>query len=410
MLKELQDKLRWSGIALLVSVFFILELVICGQIVSLVVQNTHKNLSNAYQAAETVYFEDNVLNLEKISQVEMQYNVYLFLYDRGKSIVLPYSASEKRLAFQQYADTFVSLYRDNENNGMRNDAFAQEFQWSVGWIQYGSRLQDSGYAAEILAIQPVCEITNGIIFECMLPGICLALTCIILIFLYSAWIKKAFVPAYAAQKAQINFLSLAGHELRTPVTVIRSNAELLMESETYSKACINTILTETIRMDTLVEDLILYSRLETKNIKLHVKLLDASSILLDGYTRFHPLLKANQHKLTLKIPTDETMKIMADESRLIQMIGILLSNANVHTPRGTTVEMGLVRKQTSIEFYVQDDGPGIQNKTEIQSDNGSHLGVGLPIASELAKMQGGTLYAENVKPHGVRFVIQFPVV
>lgn len=410
MLKGLQDKLRRSGVALLISVFLILEIVICGQIVSLVVQNTHKNLSNAYQAAEMVYFGDNVLNLEKISQVEMQYNVYLFLYDRGKPIVLPYSASEQRMSFQQCADTFVSAYRADEKNGMEKDTFDQTFQWSVGWIQYGSRLQHSGYAAELLAIQPVCKIFNAILSECMLPGICLTITCIILIFLYSAWIKKAFEPAYAAQKAQINFLSLAGHELRTPVTVIRSNAELLTQSEAYDKTCLNTILTETIRMDTLVEDLILYSRLETKNIRIHLKLLDASNILLDSYTRFHPLLKANQHELKLKAPTDETMKIMADESRLIQMIGILLSNANVHTPKGTTVEMGLVRNQTSIEFYVQDDGPGIQNKAKTQSDNGSHLGVGLPIASELAKMQGGTLYAENVKPHGVRFAIQLPAI
>lgn len=408
-LKQLQDKLRRSGTWLLLGVFCVLWVIVCRQITQVLQQNYDDRFTNARALLEKAVLESTRVDLEQLSLLERQYGVFLYLYNRNEEIELPYSISEQKEAWQPQAAALVQSCREALPAG--EEHLQEEPAFAGARASYTVQRLASGQTAELLILQPDDAMRNAILRACLGPTVALLLACLFLIMFYRLWLTRAFTPAYAAQKAQLDFLSLAGHELRTPVTVIRSNTELLAQEKGGAPTILHTIQTETLRMDVLIEDLILFSRMQTKNLQLNLQRVDACELLLDCYTRFYPLLSAEGRHLILQPPPEEDVFLQADPMRLGQMLGILVSNANAHTPVGTTVTLGLESKDGWVELYVQDDGPGLPSDSkQPETVQGTHLGVGLPIARELAKMQGGTLLQQNRIPHGARFAFRFPLI
>lgn len=407
-LKQLQDKLRRSGTWLLLGVFCVLGVIICRQITQVMQKNYDDRFTDARELMEKAVLESTRVDLEQLSSLEQQYGVFLYLYNRGEEIELPYSISEQKEAWQPQAAALIQSCRGTWLP--EEDQLQKESSLAGARASYTMQRLESGQTAELLILQPNDEMHTAILRACLGPTAALLLACLFLIAFYRLWLTRAFAPAYAAQKAQLDFLSLAGHELRTPVTVIRSNTELLAQGKDSSPDMLHNIQTETLRMDVLIEDLILFSRVQTKNLRLNLQWVDACELLLDCYTRFYPLLNAEGRHLILQPPPEEDVSLQADPMRLGQMLGILVSNANAHTPAGTTVTLGLEQKDGWVELYVQDDGPGLPSDSKQPGTvQGTHLGVGLPIARELAKMQGGTLLQQNRCPHGARLAFRFPL-
>lgn len=405
-LKQLQDKLRRSGTWLLLGVFCVLGVIICRQITQVMQQNYNDRFTDARELMEKAVLESTRVDLEQLSLLEQKYGVFLYLYNRGEEIELPYSISEQKDAWQTQAATLIQSCR--ETLLPEEEQLQKEPSFAGARVSYTMQRLESGQTAELLILQPNDAMNNAILRACLGPIGALLLACLFLIVFYRLWLTRAFAPAYAAQKAQLDFLSLAGHELRTPVTVIRSNTELLAQGKNSSPDMLHNIQTETLRMDVLIEDLILFSRVQTKNLRLNLQRVDTCELLLDCYTRFYPLLNAEGRHLILQPPPEEDVSLQADPMRLGQMLGILVSNANAHTPAGTTVTLGLEQKDGWVELYVQDDGPGLPSDSKQPGKaQGTHLGVGLPIARELAKMQGGTLLQQNISPHGARLAFRF---
>ena len=408
MLARLQGKLRRSGTLLLAVIFCVLGVIVCRQITQMLVQSYDKRFNDGRELLENTILGSNRLDLEQISWFERQYGVFLYLYNREKEIELPYLISAEKEQWRTSAESLVQNCRAAVPEG---ETYLQtEAELAGTRVSYTMQRLDSGQTAELLILQPKAALYRQIPRSCLTPAAALLAAFLLLVVLYQRWLSRTFAPAYAAQQAQMDFLSLAGHELRTPVTVIRSNAELLAEEQTRGSAGLNNILTETLRMDVLVEDLILFSRMQTKNIRLDLRQVDVCEILLECFERFYPLLESGGRHLLLDPPPDEDVLLQADPVRLGQMMGTLLSNANAHTPPGTTVRLGLRQETDWLELYVQDDGPGIPDDVDcMRRAEGTHLGVGLPIARELAQLQGGTLLWENVHPHGARFAFRFSI-
>lgn len=408
MLSRVQAKLRRSGTLLLAVVFCVLGIVICRQITQMLAESYGKQFEDGRDLLENAILNSDRLDLEQLSWLERQYGVFLYLYNREAEIDLPYLRSEEKDQWRASAQTLVETCRESLSG--EESYWQTEPELAGSRVSYTMQRMPSGQTAELLILQPEAALYRQIPRSCLNPALAVLAAFLLLAALYRRWLTRAFAPAYAAQQAQMDFLSLAGHELRTPVTVIRSNAELLAKEQTKPSDGLNSILTETLRMDVLVEDLILFSRMQTKNIQLNIRQTDACEVLLECYTRFYPLLESGGRHLILNPPPEEDVPLQADPLRLAQMLGTLLSNANAHTPSGTTVELGVRRENGWAELYVRDDGPGMpDSKNAVYPVQGTHLGVGLPIARELARMQGGNLLWEPVNPHGVCFILRFPL-
>ena len=223
--------------------------------------------------------------------------------------------------------------------------------------------------------------------------------------------------AFARQRS---FVSDASHELRTPLTVIRGQLEVLARQPEVTQADVTrverTVLTEILRMERLVEDLLLLARAdEGELVRIEPLEVDAYfTELFDGLT----LTAARRFELA-SLPGGE---IAGDPDRVAQVVRNLFRNAVEHTREGD----GLVRLVVlphgadRLEVAVEDDGPGIpveqrdrifdrfQRTDSARARAGGGAGLGLAIARAIVEAHGGRIYAGESTAGGARVAFELP--
>ncbi|MEF2978838.1 sensor histidine kinase [Subtercola sp. YIM 133946] len=221
------------------------------------------------------------------------------------------------------------------------------------------------------------------------------------------------------------FVADASHELRTPLASIRGYAELtrrgrydLPDDVTHSLARIES---EATRMTSLVEDLLLLARLDSRPDVAHDRV-DLTLTVVDAVSDAH--VAGRDHDWILDLP-EEPVEIEGDGPRLYQVTANLLANARVHTPPGTHVTAGLSREIVGGTDYavisVADDGPGIDpallptlferfvRGDVSRSRHAGSTGLGLAIVYAVAEAHGGTVTVESA-PGRTVFRVLLPVV
>jgi two-component system, OmpR family, sensor kinase len=213
------------------------------------------------------------------------------------------------------------------------------------------------------------------------------------------------------------FIADASHELRTPLAAIRGYAELtrrapLAPEIEYSIARISS---QTERMTTLVEDLLLLARLDAGR-PLERGDVDLTRLVLDGVNDAYAA--GMDHRWQLDLP-DEPVVIPGDGPRLTQVLTNLLANARTHTPAGTTVTVGLARDEGGARLTVTDDGPGIApdllphvferfaRGSVGRSRHTGSTGLGLAIVDAVVAAHGGTVTVAS-RPGRTEFAVRLP--
>lgn len=154
-----------------------------------------------------------------------------------------------------------------------------------------------------------------------------------LAFALTGW---AMQPARRAERMEREFLAAASHELKSPLAVIITSAELLPSGGEEAKYRAN-ILSEAHRMAQLVQELLSLSRLETAARQIMPAKLDTEAFLWEVYETWQPVAAKAGDRLTLRLPDGALPPIRAEEDALKQVMAILLSNAVQHTPSGTAI-------------------------------------------------------------------------
>ena len=212
---------------------------------------------------------------------------------------------------------------------------------------------------------------------------------------------------------QRQFLDDAGHELRTPLTVLRGHLELLdhedLEEVAETKAL---LLDELDRMSRLVGDLILLAKSDRPDF------LEPSTVSLERFT--HTLLAKARGLGDREWQLDgagETIVPM-DEQRITQAVLQLADNAVKHTGEGDEIAIGSSVQGGSVQLWVRDTGDGVPEadrehiferfgrSSVPEGDEG--FGLGLSIVRAITEAHGGTVEAQDARPHGARFVVTLP--
>jgi two-component system OmpR family sensor kinase len=216
------------------------------------------------------------------------------------------------------------------------------------------------------------------------------------------------------------FVADASHELRTPLASIRGYSELtrraghdLPDDIVYALARIES---ESVRMTSLVEELLLLARLDAGQEAAHGTV-DLVTLLIDAVSD----ARAASPEHVWRVETgDQPIVVDGDGRRLHQVVGNLLANARIHTPIGTTITASLVRESMDAVLTVADDGPGIP--AELQPvlferfargdgsrsrDTGS-TGLGLAIVAAIIDVHGGSVAVQS-RPGDTRFVVRLPL-
>ncbi|MEN6412038.1 MAG: HAMP domain-containing sensor histidine kinase [Veillonellales bacterium] len=235
--------------------------------------------------------------------------------------------------------------------------------------------------------------------------------------------NRALIPIKAAWDKQQQFTADASHELRTPLAVIKSNAELLLRHPEHSveqeSIRITNILRETIRMNKLVTTLLTLTRADANQIDLRFAALNLSDLIHSLVGQFRPL--AEIKKIELLSTVQPSLKILADEERIYQMLVIVLDNALKYTNRQGKVQLLCYGQANSVVIQIEDTGCGIAaadmphifdrffrgDKARSRETGGS--GLGLAIAQWIVEKHNGKIQVESRIGMGTKFSIILPI-
>ena len=258
---------------------------------------------------------------------------------------------------------------------------------------------------------------GNLVRSCLaIGGLSLLLFFVVSLFL-AHWAIK---PVDQAWQQQRQFVADASHELKTPLTVILTNAELLQDPRTdpaQRSVSADSILVMSRQMRGLVESLLELARVDNGNVQTAMSLLDYSELVSSGLLPFEPLFFERQQVLHSVIQPG--IHVRGNEQYLRQVLDILLDNAMKYTPAQGQVWVSLSRQGGHSLLTVANTGAPIAagdlkqifkrfyRVEKARSMTGSY-GLGLPIAQQIVREHRGRIWAES--RDGVnRFLVQLPV-
>ena len=234
-------------------------------------------------------------------------------------------------------------------------------------------------------------------------------------------IEESFALRKASEDKLRRFVADASHELRTPLTAIRGFAELHRQGAVVgdedTKQLLARIEGESIRMGSLVEDLLLLARLDQSR-EMEALPVDIAAVTRDAVASAQAA--GPSHPISLTADVSE-LYILGDKNRIHQVVANLLANAKTHTPDGTKITVSITRSEDGVRISVIDNGPGLSeddqkriferfyraDSSRVRVD-GEGSGLGLSIVDAVMQAHGGNVSVSSELGKGATFVLFFP--
>ena len=305
-------------------------------------------------------------------------------------------------------------YSEDEVNALVTHILSQnKIEGTIGTQYY--RIQDKPYGKIIVLLDISGEIntlTRLIVLSLFIGSISLLVIFLIALFL-SKWSIRPVSLAFERQK---QFVADASHELKTPLTVIATNADVL-ESEIGTNKWLEYIKMETKRMSTLVGDLLYLEQVDSEQNNFHLQLLNLSDLIITTLLPFESVFfEAGK---TLELNIQEGIFIKGDENLLKQLIIILLDNALKYSDQKGAIKVNLCHKSKKRILSVFNTGEGIAPSEEekiferfyrvdaSRARQTGGFGLGLSIAKSIVDKHNAHIYFESDLQKGTTFFIAF---
>jgi two-component system OmpR family sensor kinase len=235
-----------------------------------------------------------------------------------------------------------------------------------------------------------------------------------------ARIEESFTARVESENKLRRFVADASHELRTPLTAIRGFAELhrqgAVAGEEKTKELINRIEKESVRMSSLVEDLLLLARLDQSR-ELTKEPVDLNTLITEAVASARAA--GPNHPIEIKLEASEIF-VLGDSQRIHQVIANLLANARTHTPNGTEISITAMQGVSETTIAVSDKGPGLSKADQDRiferfyradpsrvRNSGEGSGLGLSIVDAVMKAHGGYVSVKSEVGQGATFTLHF---
>ena len=249
----------------------------------------------------------------------------------------------------------------------------------------------------------------------------------------SGSLKSMTQAIYERIDAIESFAADVAHELKNPLTSIRSASETLSIAKTpeQQQKLMAVIQKDVARMDRLITDISNASRLDAELARESRDAVDLTKLMKDIVTMYWDIAKENQAKIIFNEPLQATY-VLGNPSALGQVVRNLIDNALSFSPPGGEVRVRLeapTQRTPIVRIEVEDDGPGIPEDTieavftrfytkrPKGADFGNNSGLGLAISRQIVNSHGGRIFAENRAteaaakegaPTGARFIVELP--
>ena len=234
--------------------------------------------------------------------------------------------------------------------------------------------------------------------------------------------QKLQASAEAAHHRQINFVAMAAHALRNPLSAIRMAATTLKHpkaDDAVRAAQHDVIQRQTAHMARLIDDLLDGSRIGVGEFRLQSSTLDLGMIIAEAVDACRHAIDSKRQRLRVELAPGTT-GVNGDPQRLTQVFSNLLNNASRRTPAGGDILLAMVAGDDEVAISVAHEGVGIAPDalqhifdvfsldTNMPIDE-SGLGIGLAVVHELVKAHGGSVTARSDgDDRGTEFVVRLP--
>lgn len=345
-------------------------------------------------------FEDNSERKKesrRMARLAMQ-EVYMVRLDGSGQVLL----NTPLFDFGMEEDTFNTLVA-NAMGSKKESGSTGDFLFLKKTRNYGTLLILRNFSQEKMATQNMLLTSMGI------GALCLGL-----LFLVTLWLSRYVTePAQRAFTRQKQFIADASHELKTPLSAISVNADVLSR-EIGENRWLTNIRQETGRMEELVISLLTLARLDAAP-ETSKQAFDVSEAVTEIALSFDSL--AFEKNLTFTYEVQEGLPLVGDPSQVKRLVSILLDNAFTYSPAGEQVHLSLKREEGSVVLSVHNTGVSIDQKdlphlferfyrADGARSGGHSFGLGLAIAHTIVKGHKGTLQVKNT-PNGVLFTASF---
>lgn len=217
----------------------------------------------------------------------------------------------------------------------------------------------------------------------------------------SRWMIK---PSEKAIKNQKIFVANISHDLKTPITIIRANADLI-ENEVKNKKSIKYIQQETEKLNHLVNEMLTLTRIDNTISKENIKSFNFGDSLFDVVLPFESI--AYEKGIRFNINIDEVTDYFGDESNIQKLAEILIDNAMSYTAKGGIVDVDAYENSKAVTLSVTNTGEPISDEKKVEifdrfyrasksrESTGNHYGLGLSIANTIVKKHNGKISIES---------------
>ena len=248
---------------------------------------------------------------------------------------------------------------------------------------------------------------------CMALGGYLAFFFVILFF--SNRITKPVTESYEKQK---RFITDAGHEIKTPLAIIKADVDVL-EMEYGENEWLDGIQSQVTRLASLTNDLVYLSRMEESETRLQMIEFPFSDVVGEAAQAFHAMAQAQGKEFRCSI--EPMLSLTGNEKSIRQLVSILLDNAMKYSPPGGCIALAVRSQNRSICLSVYNTASSPIEKQNLphiferfyrmdssRSSQTSGYGIGLSVAKAIVSAHGGKITAATQDGHSLQVTVQFP--
>ena len=300
---------------------------------------------------------------------------------------------------QEEALQIVDEVMDKE----KNIGYYENYKYEITSKDYGKLIVFLDCTIQLNNLKSIIEQSIIIIF-----------TGLVIVFIFvSILSKKALTPIIESIEKQKQFITNAGHELKTPVAVIMANADVMEMTSKENLEWIRSIKNQATRLDILIKSLLSLANIEEKGAKINYVDFSITDVVKDEIQEF----KAMTQNKKIIFNSEKNIHMYADVNSIKQLVTILLDNALKYTPENGVIEIKIEKqnKSTKIQFInTCENAKSINTKKmfdrfyrgdKSRSKSKEGYGIGLSIAKSIVEAHKGKISADINKEGKICFTI-----
>ncbi len=277
-----------------------------------------------------------------------------------------------------------------------------------------------------MSLEPMDNIVKDTLTNSYLVLIVTIFIVILLLILNTRLFEYAllFKKLKEVDKMKDEFISMASHELRTPITTLKGFISMILEGDfgelnKNGQKNLRIMESSANRLNSLVEDLLNVSRIEQKRLPINLKEVNTKEVLESMRDEFE--LRTKQEGLELKLILEENIPhALADEDKLRQVLINLMGNAVKYTKKGQ-IELSAKVEKTYLTIAIKDSGIGMSaqdreglfskfHRIKNEKTKGiTGTGLGLWITKQLVELMNGHIYVDSIENVGTKIYFTLPI-